>query len=154
MSSPHNVQVSPNGRTMWAVSGSDSLAAMVDTKTLGLHGTVPTGGMPAHLVLSPDGRTAYTTNGADNSVSAIDTKTMKPVATIPVGSGPHGLRPRPDGKWVYVANIHVQNLDDFAALNKAYAVFFDSPAPPARATVRVARLPRGALVEISAMTVR
>ena len=22
---PHNVQVSPNGRTMWAVSGSDSL---------------------------------------------------------------------------------------------------------------------------------
>ena len=121
---PHNVQVSPDVRMMWAVSGSDSLAAMVDSKTLGLHGTVPTGGMPAHVVLSPDGRTGCATNGANNTVSAIDTKTMKPVATIPVGSGPYGLRPSADG------------------------------APPARATVRVARLPRGALVEISAMTVR
>lgn len=90
---PHNVQVSPNGRTMWAVSGSDSLDAMVDSKTLGLHGTLPTGGMPAHVVLSPDGRTACATSGADNAVSAISTKTVKPVAAIPVGSGSYGLRP-------------------------------------------------------------
>jgi len=102
---PHNVQVAPDGRALWAVSGSASLAVMVDSKTLGLHGTVPTGGMPAHVVVSPNGKTIYTTNGADNTVSVIDATTMKSVATIPVGSGPHGLRPSPDGKWVYVANI-------------------------------------------------
>ena len=103
--SPHNVQVSPDGRTLWAVSGTQSRAVMVDAKTLALHGTVPTGNMPAHIVVTPDGKTTYTTNNADNTVSAGDTTTMKPVATIPVGSGPHGLRPSPDGKWVYVANI-------------------------------------------------
>ena len=108
--SPHNVQVSPDGRSMWAVSGSASLAVMVDTKTLGLHGAVPTGSMPAHVVVSPDGKTIYTTNGADNTVSAIDATTMKSVAAIPVGSGPHGLRPSPDGKWVYVANIQGTTL--------------------------------------------
>lgn len=102
---PHNVQVSPDGRTLWAVSGHDSVAVMVDAKTLGLHGTAPTGNMPAHVVVTPDGKTAYTSNGADDTVSAIDTVTMKPVATIPVGSGPHGLRPSPDGKWIYVANV-------------------------------------------------
>ena len=103
--SPHNVQVSPDGGTLWAVSGPESLAVMVDAKTLGLHGTAPTGSMPAHVVVTPDGKTTYTTNNADNTVSAIDTATGKTVATIPVGSGPHGLRPSPDGKWVYVANI-------------------------------------------------
>ena len=102
---PHNVQVSPDGRSLWAVSGHESLAVMIDAETLGLHGAVPTGNEPAHVVVTPDGQTTYTTNGADNTVSAIDTATMKLVATIPVGPGPHGLRPSPDGKWIYVANV-------------------------------------------------
>lgn len=79
---PHNLQVSPDGKSVWAVSGHDSLAVMVDAQGLGLHGTVSTGKEPAHVVVTPDGRTAYTTNGADDTVSAIDIATMKAVATI------------------------------------------------------------------------
>lgn len=102
---PHNVQVSPDGRSVWAVSGHDSVAVMLDAATLGRHGVVPTGGAPAHVVVSPDGRTTYTTNGAEGTVTVIDAAQMKPVATIAVGAGPHGLRPSPDGRWVYVANL-------------------------------------------------
>lgn len=102
---PHNVQVSPDGRSVWAVSGHDSLAVIINAKSLALHGTVPTGRMPAHIVLTPNGKMGYTTNGADNTVTAFDASTMKPIATIPVGSGPHGLRPSPDGKWIYLANL-------------------------------------------------
>ncbi len=102
---PHNVQVSPNGKSVWAVSGHDSLAVMFDASSLQLHGVAATGGAPAHVVLTPDGRTTYTTNGADNTVTAIDAATMMPVATIPVGAGPHGLRASPDGRWVVVANV-------------------------------------------------
>ncbi len=102
---PHNVQVSPDGRSVWAVSGHDSLAVMLDAGSLALHGAAPTGGAPAHVVVTPDGKTTYTTNGADGTVTAIDSATMKPVATIPVGPGPHGLRPSPDGRWVFVANV-------------------------------------------------
>jgi YVTN family beta-propeller protein len=102
---PHNVQVSPNGKSVWAVSGHDSLAVMFDASSLQLHGVAATGGAPAHVVLTPDGRTTYTTNGADNTVTAIDSATMTSVAEIPVGAGPHGLRPSPDGQLVVVANV-------------------------------------------------
>ncbi|MFB6781588.1 MULTISPECIES: Rid family hydrolase [unclassified Streptomyces] len=39
-------------------------------------------------------------------------------------------------------------------LNAVYAEFFGSCAPPARTTVEVARLPRDAKVETSAIAVR
>jgi YVTN family beta-propeller protein len=77
---------------------------MIDAATYTLHGSIPTGKEPAHIILTPDGKTAYATNGNDDTVTAIDVATMKAVATIPVGAYPHGLRPSPDGKWVYVAN--------------------------------------------------
>ena len=117
---PHNVQVSPDGRSVWAVSGHDSMAVMLDAATLAMHGTVPTGKAPAHVIVTPDGRTTYTSNGADGTVTAIDSATMKPVATIPVGDGPHGLRPSPDGRWVFVANVSGSTLSviDTAANTK------------------------------------
>lgn len=43
--------------------------------------------------------------------------------------------------------IYLTNLDDFAAVNRVYAERF-AESPPARATVQVAALPRGARVEI------
>lgn len=49
--------------------------------------------------------------------------------------------------------VYLSDLDDFAAFNAAYAEFFPQ-APPARATVEVARVPRDAKVEIAAIAVR
>jgi 2-iminobutanoate/2-iminopropanoate deaminase len=46
--------------------------------------------------------------------------------------------------------IFLQDLADFAPVNEIYAAYFKE-APPARATVQVAGLPRGALVEIDAI---
>lgn len=43
--------------------------------------------------------------------------------------------------------IFLVDIEDFAEVNEAYANFFDSD-PPARATVGVAGLPKGAKVEI------
>ena len=43
--------------------------------------------------------------------------------------------------------IFLTNIDDFAEVNEAYASFFGTD-PPARATVGVAGLPKGAQVEI------
>jgi 2-iminobutanoate/2-iminopropanoate deaminase len=48
--------------------------------------------------------------------------------------------------------IYLQDLKDFAAVNEVYGSYFPG-APPARATVQVAGLPRGALVEIDAIAV-
>jgi 2-iminobutanoate/2-iminopropanoate deaminase len=43
--------------------------------------------------------------------------------------------------------VFLKSMNDFAAMNEVYATFFPS-APPSRATVEVARLPKDALVEI------
>jgi 2-iminobutanoate/2-iminopropanoate deaminase len=48
--------------------------------------------------------------------------------------------------------IYLADLQDFAAVNEIYAGYFGD-APPARATVEVAGLPRGAMVEIDAIAV-
>ena len=44
--------------------------------------------------------------------------------------------------------VYLKNMADFAAMNAVYTRHFPGDAPPARATVGVAELPRGALVEI------
>ena len=46
--------------------------------------------------------------------------------------------------------IYLVDLADFAAVNDAYAEFVGEE-PPARVTVQVAALPKGALVEIAAV---
>lgn len=54
---------------------------------------------------------------------------------------------------VVQTQVFLVDLEDFAAMNSVYSEFFPSD-PPARATVQVARLPRGALVEILAVARR
>ena len=48
--------------------------------------------------------------------------------------------------------IYCVDLNDFAAINEAYGACFESE-PPARATVEVAALPKGAGVEIEGVAV-
>jgi 2-iminobutanoate/2-iminopropanoate deaminase len=48
---------------------------------------------------------------------------------------------------VVKATVFLKNMADFAAMNEVYAQYLGS-AKPARSTVAVAELPRGALVEI------
>jgi 2-iminobutanoate/2-iminopropanoate deaminase len=48
--------------------------------------------------------------------------------------------------------VFLADLNDFTAMNEVYGKFF-SAAPPARATVQAARLPRDAKVEIEAIAV-
>src|SRR5258708_25177456 len=48
---------------------------------------------------------------------------------------------------VVKSGVFLKNISDFPAMNAVYGKFFTS-APPARATVEVARLPKEVLVEI------
>ena len=51
---------------------------------------------------------------------------------------------------VVKTTIFLADLQDFATVNEVYARYFGE-APPARATVQAAGLPKGALVEIEAI---
>jgi len=54
---------------------------------------------------------------------------------------------------VVKTTVYLADLNDFTAVNEAYGGFF-SNEPPARATVQVSKLPKGAGVEIDAIAVR
>ena len=49
--------------------------------------------------------------------------------------------------------VFLKDINEFGKMNEVYATYFKD-APPARATVEVARLPRDFKVEISAIAVR
>lgn len=51
---------------------------------------------------------------------------------------------------VVKTTVYLQDMNDFAAMNAVYGEFFAND-PPARSTVAVAALPKGALVEIDAI---
>jgi 2-iminobutanoate/2-iminopropanoate deaminase len=57
-----------------------------------------------------------------------------------------------DLEHVVKTTVFLRSLQDFAAMNQVYAEFFGDH-PPARTTVEVSGLPRGALVEIEAIAV-
>jgi 2-iminobutanoate/2-iminopropanoate deaminase len=54
---------------------------------------------------------------------------------------------------VVKTTVFLVDMDDFAAMNEVYAGVFPDP-PPARSTIAVAGLPRGARVEIEAIARR
>jgi len=54
---------------------------------------------------------------------------------------------------VVKTTIFLTNIADFAAVNEAYSAAFAAPYP-ARSTVQVSALPKGALIEIEAIAIR
>lgn len=50
-------------------------------------------------------------------------------------------------------DVFLKNIQDFAIMNEEYAKKFNGAIPPARQTVEVSALPRGALIEISCIAV-
>jgi 2-iminobutanoate/2-iminopropanoate deaminase len=54
-------------------------------------------------------------------------------------------------KKVLRCTVFLVDMNDFAAVNEVYARAFEGEKPPARATVAVAQLPKGARVEIDAI---
>jgi len=56
-------------------------------------------------------------------------------------------------KNIVKTTIFLKNMGDFAAVNEIYAGFFPSE-PPARSTIEVAALPKGAPLEVEAIAVR
>ncbi|WP_110953554.1 RidA family protein [Anaerosinus massiliensis] len=55
-------------------------------------------------------------------------------------------------KDVVKTSVFLDDMNDFAAMNTVYANYFEAEAP-ARACVQVAKLPKGALVEIELIAV-
>lgn len=54
---------------------------------------------------------------------------------------------------VLKTTVYLKSMDEFPLMNEVYGGFFSADAPPARATVEVARLPKDVRVEIDCVAV-
>jgi 2-iminobutanoate/2-iminopropanoate deaminase len=93
---------------------------------------------------------------------AIDPKTNQPMANASIEDQTRrtldNLKAvleagRPTMDHFVSTTVFLKDINDFGRMNEVYATYF-KVAPPARATVEVARLPRDLKVEISAVAVR
>lgn len=131
--SPHNVQVTPDGKRLLAVgvashaahhgsSGAESGQLWVfDTQSLDKEPVViEAGEHPAHVVTDLNAERAFVTDSAANVVRVIDLKAKAEIGRIATGAYPHGLRLSPDGKTLYVANMRGGSVSviDVAALKE------------------------------------
>ena len=95
--------------------------------------------LSGQIGLDPTGKTELA--GLD-----VDAQTHRAMDNLAAVLGAAGLAM----KDVVATTLYVSVLKDFEAINRAYGSYFPT-SPPARATVQVAALPRGARIEISAI---
>lgn len=163
--SPHNVQASENGESIFAVGslapagagaaeGGHGHSTGVPGRLLGFDtAAVPRGPVldmevgegPAHVIVDRRGARAFVTNGGDNSVSVVDLSRRETVKSISVGASPHGLRMSPDGGTIYVANTG----DGTVSVINVEALAETARIAVGRAPVQVAFTPDGRYCYVS-----
>lgn len=124
---PHNVQVSRDGKLLLAVGPVAEMDAtkspmkmadsgkrapgrllILDAETLSVEtaANIEIGRHPAHVVIDAQGKRAYATNSEDDNILVIDVAEKRVIGEIKTGTSPHGLRMSPDGREIYVANVN------------------------------------------------
>ena len=131
---PHNVQVSPDNKTVWVTGNAGAhdhslmpiRSVYADTEetsdevividpirdTVAKRIKIKPGIHLAHIVLTPDSKYAYVTAQTEGVIYKINARTYKIVEKIEArkGSEPHGLRISSDGKFAYAAMLKGRSL--------------------------------------------
>ena len=88
---PVDVMLTPDGSRAYVSHGQSGDVRVLDTASLRLLATIPTGPRTWWTALTPDGRFLYATVGRAGEVAVIDTQSNAVVARIPCGALPWGV---------------------------------------------------------------
>lgn len=129
--SPHNVQVAPDGKSVWVTANrahgeeheengmnmgeeAPDQVIVIDPRTDRIIRRIPVGAGVhlAHVVVTKDGSFAYATAQEKGMIYKIDARSFGIAGEIaaPTGSEPHGLRISPDDSAAYVALLRGRAL--------------------------------------------
>ena len=97
------VDVSPDGKKLYAVHVLGQLISMVDVATGLVRATVDLPAEPFTCQLSKDGKTLFVTLWGGAKVLMFDPATLAPKGEIVVGEHPNAMTQSADGAWLYVA---------------------------------------------------
>jgi YVTN family beta-propeller protein len=126
----HNVQVSPDGRSVWVTANTmgsssghgvqksaanvDDEVIVIDPRTDAIAKRISMGNDNhlSHVVLSPDGKFAYVASQEKNIITEINTQTYAITRTysLRADSGPHGMRLSPDGRLAILALLEGKGM--------------------------------------------
>lgn len=126
----HNVQVSPDGKSVWVTANAmmsasgrgmqktgvtvDDEVIVIDPRTDTIVKRIGMGSDNhlSHVVLSPDGKFAYVAAQEKAVVTEIDAQTFAITKTYPLraGSGPHGMRLSVDGRLALLALLEGKEM--------------------------------------------
>lgn len=90
---PHNIAISPDGKTAYVGSQDPEHFALVvlNLTRNRIEGKIPLHYAPRDIQFSPNTKYLYFTVAGDNSILILDTIRHQIIAKMPAGSSPHGL---------------------------------------------------------------
>lgn len=95
---PQCLQISADGKKVYAGGGRSGTVAVVDAETLATLNTIKVGTRPWGIALSPDGKYLFAANGPSDDVSVVDLATEKEVLKIKSPGSPWGVAVVPNAK--------------------------------------------------------
>jgi YVTN family beta-propeller protein len=115
----HGMGLSPDHKTLLAVSIGSNSVTFIDTATNAVKHTTYVGRSPHEAMYTPDGKEVWVTVRGEDYVQVLDAKSYQPKVRIPVPNGPGMTIFSPDNQYGYVCSsftpetvvISVQNHD-------------------------------------------
>ena len=128
-SRPHDMRFLPDSRRAVVTMQASDHIALVDTESLEVIRTFPTGGREGHMVqLSTDGATAYVTSrGAEGTLSVLDLADDGPPVVLPTGAGAEGITVTAEGAQIWVANRRAESISVIDAASREVIDTLDVP---------------------------
>ena len=95
-------------------NGKESMASIVDLKTLKTVSKVATGENPDAILYEPDHKEVYAFNGRGHSATVFDAQSGKVTATIPLSGKPEFAVADPKAGWIYDA---IEDKNEIVAID-------------------------------------
>lgn len=125
-----DVELMPDGKSVLAVSNTNSKIYVVDLESRTIVKTLETkGAYPYDIIVSSDSKTLWASNMAASTVTAVSMDDGDTV-TIKVGKGPEVMAMSPDGKHLYVACSDADAVYVIDTLQKKVINVFDISHDP------------------------
>lgn len=102
---PEAIDLSPDGKEVWAGLNADGMAEVVDTATARSVAKINIGGRPYRVKFTPDGKQVVCTMIASKELLVMDTATRKEVKRMKLDGVPLGLAFSADGKSAFITMV-------------------------------------------------
>jgi YVTN family beta-propeller protein len=101
---PEGIDVSPDGKEVWAANSGDGTVSIIDTQTKKVADTLRLGLQHSNRVkFTPDGKLVLISDIGNGNLLVIDAGTRQLVKKLPLGKTAEGILMQPDGARAFVA---------------------------------------------------